>query len=70
MPPVAIPVTGAPVAPSTVELVLAGPFPISAFISGVDGWDDIVPEGTTGPSTSADQVIAAGVSSGVTVEKR
>jgi hypothetical protein len=53
-----------------VVLVLIEPFRVTQFISGVDGWDPITKAGVSGPAVSADQVIAAGVSSGVTLERR
>jgi hypothetical protein len=43
---------------------------ISEFISGIEGWLPITPEGTAGPAATVDQVIAAGESSGVTLERR
>jgi len=52
------------------NLVITSPWQTSTFESGVDGWDPITPAGVSGPAATADQVIAAGAASGVTIESR
>ena len=53
-----------------VTAFIAAPFHIAEFNSGIDGWGAITQAGTAGPGASIDQVIAAGVTSGVTIESR
>lgn len=54
----------------TAILAIKTPFTTSRFVSGVDGWAPVTPAGTSGPSASADAVIAAAESCGLTLERR
>jgi len=68
------PAPPAPPVPDTTDaaavLAITAPWQTNEFLSGVDDWEPITQAGTAGPAATADQVIAAGATCGVTIESR
>lgn len=70
--PPAPPAASAPAAPaggSEVTLYVTEPR-VDRFVSGVEGWDVITRDGTSGPADKAHDVIEAGEAANVTIERR
>lgn len=69
--PVAANTPAAPaVSSETTAVAITAPWQITSFDPKVPGWGKISHAPTTGPTASADQVIAAGKSAGILIERR